>query len=76
MNKDRRKSLTRIQGQLNALRTELDALRDEEQDYYDAMPESIQAGAKGDEAQTAIDTMTEAGDGIEAAADQIGELLA
>lgn len=32
-------------------------LRDEEQDYFDNMPESLQAGEKGEKAEAAINAM-------------------
>jgi hypothetical protein len=47
MNKARRKELARIFTILETLHEELEAIRDEEQAYYDNMPESFQNGEKG-----------------------------
>jgi uncharacterized coiled-coil DUF342 family protein len=67
MNKDRRKALSNLcdevralEGTLSDLKDQLDTLRDEEQEYYDNMPENMQDGDKGQLAQTAIEAMEEA----------------
>lgn len=44
-----------------------ESLRDEEQEYFDNMPESFQASEKGDNAQTAIDHLQEAVDSLQEA---------
>lgn len=62
MNKDRRKQIAAIAEKLEALRCDLETLRDEEQDYYDCMPEGIQSGEKGEKAQSAIDALDSAMD--------------
>lgn len=61
MNKTRRKAIAaqaalidHILGQLADIRGELETLRDEEQEAYDNMPESLQAGERGDHSQGAI----------------------
>ena len=50
MNNNRR---ARIQALIN----KLEDIKEEEQEYYDNMPESIQAGERGDKAQEAIDNL-------------------
>lgn len=67
MNKERRAKLSKLQErmqelieQANQLREDIDAVRDEEQEYFDNMPESLQNGEKGEKAQAAIDAMDEA----------------
>lgn len=57
MNAQRRKKLDEINGTLAEARAELETLRDEEQEYYDNMPESFQNGERGQKAQEAIDAM-------------------
>ncbi len=49
----------------------METLRDEEQDYYDNMPESFQSGEKGDRAQEVIDALDEALDSLDSAADSL-----
>lgn len=88
MNKDRRKSIQKISEKLESLKGEAEALwaeietiqeeiesvRDEEQEYFDAMPESLQGGDRGqaaEEAVTNLDTAKEALDDIEEVATSI-----
>lgn len=61
-----RDDATDIQGQL-------ESLRDEEQDYYDNMPEGLQSGDKGDRAQEAADSLDEAVNQIETVHDILDE---
>lgn len=49
-----------ISGSLDDIISNIESLRDEEQDYYDSMPESFQNGEKGDTAQNAISEMESA----------------
>ena len=48
MNKQRRQQPNELAEKIRALKDEVETLRDEEQDYYDNMPESFQNGEKGD----------------------------
>lgn len=57
MNAQRRKKLDEINGTLAEARAELETVRDEEQEYFDNMPESFQNGERGQKAQEAIDAM-------------------
>lgn len=47
----------------------LDEVKDEEQEYYDAMPSNIQEGDKGQTAQEAISQMEQALDSLREIAD-------
>lgn len=82
MNKDRRKTLLKIIHQLEEVKTLLESLKDdvsqcqeEEQDYYDNMPESLQNGDKGERASEAIEKMTEAVDNLESLDDTLEEAI-
>ena len=57
MNKVRRGQLSEIQTELLSLKERLESLQEEEQEYYDNMPESFQSGEKGDKAQEHIDAI-------------------
>lgn len=64
MNAERRKKLEAIKerlmilmGEASSLGDELAELRDEEQEYFDNMPEGLQGAEKGEKAQAAIDAM-------------------
>ena len=64
MNKDRRKmiaaaseTIQKIVGMIEDAKSELETARDEEQEYYDNMPESLQSGEKGQAAEAAIEQL-------------------
>ncbi|QXV73539.1 hypothetical protein [Rhizobium phage RHph_X2_30] len=67
MNKERRKAIEVLAGKLDELKGDIDTLLQEENDYFDNMPESFQNGEKGERAQAAIDALQEAYDSCEAA---------
>lgn len=69
MNKDRRKALEDLFSQLGSFIGDLEALRDEEQEYFDNMPESLQGGDRGSDAEQAIGSMETA---LELLEDAIG----
>ena len=73
MNKTRRKSLVEIASKLEDIKAEIEALRDEEQDYYDNMPENLQGSERGEIAESAVYAMECAMDGIENAIDNLEE---
>jgi ribosome recycling factor len=60
MNNERRKMIAATGRMLEEAKADLETARDEEQDYYDNMPESFQGGDKGDTAQNSIDALEEA----------------
>ena len=65
MNKKRRSEIARATALIEQAWLILETCRDEEQDYYDNMPESFQDGEKGEAAQTAIDALDEAVSALE-----------
>ena len=72
MNAERRKAIAAIianleelQGMRDNIKEQIEALRDEEQEYFDNMPESFQGGDKGERATAAIDAMQEAYDALD-----------
>ncbi|WP_418168378.1 hypothetical protein [Alistipes putredinis] len=71
MNQSRRNQLRDIQQQLQDIYERLDILCNEEQEAYDNMPESIQDSARGDAAQSAIDTLESVRDQVQEASDGI-----
>ncbi len=71
MNAARRKSLDAIFAMIEEAKSQLETLRDEEQETYDNLPESFQNGEKGEKAQTAIDAMESAISNIEDACNEI-----
>ncbi len=72
MNKARRKAIREIAAKLETLRDEVESLLNEEQDYYDNMPESFQNGDKGQAAENAISYMESASGYIDNAIEELG----
>jgi len=67
MNNDRRAALTAIREKASGLRIQaeelkgdLEALRDEEHEYLDNMPESFRDGEKGEKAEAAVSALDDA----------------
>jgi hypothetical protein len=60
MNKERRAALAKALELVEEAKAILEEAASEEQDYYDNMPEGLQGGEKGDNAQTAIDALENA----------------
>lgn len=71
VNNERRKSLQAIQAKLEEAKSELETLRDEEQEYYDNMPESLQGGDKGNAALDAFSNIEYAISDLESAVSNI-----
>lgn len=68
MNKIRRADIEKA-GELVSQAIEiLSRARDEEQEYYDAMPDGLTNGEKGERAQAAIDALQEACDSLDGVA--------
>lgn len=72
MNKSRRKAIQDVVAKLETLRDEVESLLNEEQDYYDNMPESFQNGDKGSAASDAISYMESASGYIDNAIEELG----
>jgi uncharacterized coiled-coil DUF342 family protein len=51
-----------IKKKVEGISEDLSELSDEEQEYYDNMPEGLQMAQKGDDAQEAIDALTSGSD--------------
>lgn len=76
MNKNRRKQIDDILEQLNPLLLEIESIKDEEQEAYDNLPESMQNRDKGEKMSDAVnnleyafDSLTEIIDYLESAKD-------
>jgi len=76
MNKNRRKQLEELCSEMTNQLEGLRALLDEEQEYYDNMPESLQDSERGEQSQEYINTMESALDDIESALGTLEEVYA
>lgn len=75
MNNVRRMEINKWNDELVEIRDAIEALKDEEQEYYDNMPEAFQNGEKGDSAQTAIIALDNACACLEEVSDYLNEAV-
>lgn len=73
MNKSRRKHIDDILEQLNYLLLEIEEVKDEEQETYGNLPESLQNGEKGEKMSDAVNNLEFAFDSLTEAIDYLGE---
>lgn len=57
MNKQRRQKLKELRNEIESCKNKLQIILDEEQDYFDNMPENLQGSMRGSDSEDAIDTM-------------------
>lgn len=74
MNNTRRKAIMKIAERLEELKTDFELLRDEEQEAFDNMPESIQESERGEHVENIIYNMDEVLENLESAFDMINAL--
>lgn len=60
MNNQRRKAIDELKTKLDEIRMDIETVMNEEQEYYDNMPESFKYGEKGEKAEAAISSMEDA----------------
>lgn len=68
MNQTRRDRLAEVANRLLDISAEIEAIRDEEQAYLEAMPESLQDSEKGQRASERVDQLDEAFEDVASAA--------
>lgn len=75
MNKARRKELERAKALIDEAAEIIAAAKDEEQDYFDNMPESLQGGDKGAAAEQAVDALDEAASDLEGISSKLDDVI-
>lgn len=75
MNKARRKSLSQLIGKLEAIKIDLEEIKESEQDALDNLPENMHESEQGQAMQTAIEAMDSADSEIGNAMDSIQEAM-
>ena len=74
MNKARRQAIDKIQATIEEAMNGLQVLLEEEQEYFDNMPESLQESERANSAQEAIDTIEDATSNIQEAIDSLSAI--
>lgn len=57
MNKQRKQKIRDVRKEIENCKDNLQKILDEEQDYFDNMPENLQGSMRGSDSEDAIDTM-------------------
>lgn len=73
MNAQRRNEITKLIECLENLASDVRAVAEEEQEYYDNMPESLQGGEKGEAAEAAAQCLEDAAGELEEIVNQLEE---
>lgn len=71
MNSKRRKMIYEIIRDLQSALYRLESVKDEEEYYFDNMPENLQGSIRGEESQDAINALEDAYDSLSEAIDSI-----
>lgn len=74
MNKQNRKMIEGYISQLEDLKGNIEAMKDEEEEKLDNMPDGLQESERGEAIQDAIDNLDSASDSIGDAIDYLNEL--
>jgi hypothetical protein len=75
MNNNRRQQLREWIKRIDVIKSELEAILSEEEDYFDMMPENLQGSMNGMNSEEAIDKMNEAIVCIEESVELIEEII-
>lgn len=65
MNKVRRKALTELAEQFEALKENLEAIMEEEEEYRDSIPENLQGSERYEKSDEACDNLSNAVDAVD-----------
>lgn len=65
MNAERRKRIAEIADKIIGLKTDIEMLRDEEQDAFDNLPEGLQSSDRGGKMESAIEALDDAINSLE-----------
>lgn len=73
MNNTCRKEIDKLTAQIEEIKEAIEALRDEEQEAFDNMPESLQDGERGERMQSAVEALEYAADDLQECLDHLSE---
>lgn len=75
MNQQRRQQLTKVVDLLRNAETDLDRIRDEEQDCMDAMPENLQNSERFSSMESAVDCLEDAIESVQQATEYVNDAI-
>lgn len=71
MNNTRRKAIQNIMDKLEELMEEIEAIKDEEQEAYDNLPESLQNSERGEAMDSAVYNLDDAAENVQLVIDAL-----
>lgn len=74
MNKERRKQIAAIVNRISGIVSDLEMVKDDEDEYRDNMPENLQGGTRYDDSDEASNVMQCALDALEEASSNLEEI--
>lgn len=74
MNKERRKQIAVIVNRISGIVSDLEMVKDEEDDYRDNMPENLQGSTRYDDSEEASNAMQDAINSLEEAVSSLEEI--
>ena len=75
MNKNRRQQLKKWIEKMDSIKSELESILSDEENYFDSMPENLQGSMNGMNSEESIDKMNDAIVCIEEAIESIEEII-
>ena len=75
MNKSRRQQLRKLIEKMETLKSELEMIESDEQEYFDTIPENLQGSMNGMNSEEALDKMADAITCVEEAIEAIEEII-
>lgn len=73
MNKDRRKAIQELASRLEDIQAELEAIKEEEQESLDALPENLRYSERASTMEEALEQLDAACDGLTEATNALNE---
>jgi hypothetical protein len=75
MNKVRRKEISGIIARLEAIKSDIDCVLSDEQDYYDNIPENLQSSERTEQSEEAIEILEEVIENLGEAVENMGDII-
>ena len=75
MNKTRRRELNALLNDIESVQVELKLILDEEESYYDNMPENLQCSRRGQDSEEAINQIDDAINSLDDAMNSIKRII-
>ena len=75
MNKYRKEKIKKLYGELCRCFSDLNEIRENEEEYHDNIPENLQGSVRAEESEEAIESLNNAADSVSEACDYLENIL-